>query len=364
MNAPIEKRTLAELESVIAKGFVDAARALETIRNNKLYVDAGFENFDAYCKARWNISKARASQLKAAQEVAERVNHGKLPAVTNERVARELAKLPPEEQPAAWAEVTSTTPKPTAKDVARAVAERSKSNQNIRRGGSPKVEPPTPPDKWECLGCSTLFADHVPCCGHCNLLRGEAPKPEAETAWCPYCATEWEDREAGCPFCKRNEWSEEAATHLLRSTVNQLLERWWREGCLARMPAVLEQMTSELRASLEDEPEPLARHRNPAEEIERVAAQRHEDPDYAAWRRTHGAVAEALPTRAQTIVAFVLDGGEAAMVRLGLDWASTQGDLKDAHRRLAKRLHPDQGGTAEGFQRLTRDVELVKAVLR
>ena len=64
--------------------------------DGKLYTDAGFDTFEAYCRVRWEFSKSRASQLVSAANVADRVYNckPKLPAPTNEAQARELAKLP------------------------------------------------------------------------------------------------------------------------------------------------------------------------------------------------------------------------------------------------------------------------------
>ena len=53
---------------------------------------------------------------------------------------------------------------------------------------------------------------------------------------------------------------------------------------------------------------------------------------------------------------------EAAMGRLGLSAGFTTDDLKKAYRERAKKVHPDVGGTAESFQELTKDEELLARI--
>ena len=53
---------------------------------------------------------------------------------------------------------------------------------------------------------------------------------------------------------------------------------------------------------------------------------------------------------------------EAAMKRLELSPGFKQGDLRAAYRKAAKAVHPDTGGSAEAFQQLTSDMELLETV--
>jgi hypothetical protein len=99
--------------------------ALSRIRDEHLFQSAGFKTFETYLRARWDFSKMRGSQLIAAANVVSRVNHGlpKLPAPTNERQVRELARVPEKDQPKAWAEAVKSAPDGviTAKHVAQVV---------------------------------------------------------------------------------------------------------------------------------------------------------------------------------------------------------------------------------------------------
>lgn len=100
------------------------------------------------------------------------------------------------------------------------------------------------------------------------------------------------------------------------------------------------------------------------EALECIAAQRDADPDYQSFRQTQALLAQSMPpTRAQRMIDFVLDGGEIALLRLGLDWTVTAESLKAAYRSASKRVHPDLGGTAGEFQQLTADRDLVAKML-
>jgi protein gp37 len=83
--------TLAELEGIIARGrdtFIAVGHALTVIRDQRLYRDAGYTNFDTYCHERWDFSRQRAHQLIQAARVSTTVD---TPPV-NEAQARVLAR--------------------------------------------------------------------------------------------------------------------------------------------------------------------------------------------------------------------------------------------------------------------------------
>ncbi len=121
---------LPELEQVISDGlrtFVEVGRALARIRDEKLY-GTEYKNFEAYCAARWDFTKGRASQLITAAGVVDTVYNckPKIDPPAHESHARELAKLDAKEQPKAWAEAVKTAPDGvvTAKHVASVVEAR------------------------------------------------------------------------------------------------------------------------------------------------------------------------------------------------------------------------------------------------
>jgi hypothetical protein len=119
--------TLPELERVIGDGlrsFVGVGLALARIRDGALY-QAEHKTFEGYCAARWNMQRAQAYRLIEAASVVENVSHGRLiEPPTNERQARELARLPAGQQAPAWEEAVRTAPegKVTAKHVRDVVA--------------------------------------------------------------------------------------------------------------------------------------------------------------------------------------------------------------------------------------------------
>ena len=105
---------------------MDVGQALTQIRDAELY-KAEHKTFEAYCSERWGFKRSYAYDLMKSAAVAENVRHAGqgLPAPANPRQASELAKLPPKEQPQAWAEAVKTAPDGvvTAKHVAAVVAD-------------------------------------------------------------------------------------------------------------------------------------------------------------------------------------------------------------------------------------------------
>ena len=93
-------------EDIVRKGlatFIEVGNALKWIRDHKTYrmVD-GFETFEAYVQARWDMARRTAYQQITAAVVVENVRHGAQIAPTNERQVRPLVSLEPDQQRAAW----------------------------------------------------------------------------------------------------------------------------------------------------------------------------------------------------------------------------------------------------------------------
>jgi hypothetical protein len=134
---PSESVRLIALERVIDKGkntFVEVGNALSEIRDSRIY-RSSHGTFEDYCRERWDWSKRSAYQFIAAAEVVENVrNCAHKPA--SESQARPLAKLEPEQQPAAWEkaqEIAKEEGKPvTARHVEQAVAEKTRSTTSPR----------------------------------------------------------------------------------------------------------------------------------------------------------------------------------------------------------------------------------------
>ena len=100
---PEETVRLCELERIIQKckdTFVEVGTALAEIRDSRIYRST-FKTFEDYCQKRWEFEKAYAFRMIAAAEVVANLSPmGDTP--SSERQARPLAKLPAEQQPAAW----------------------------------------------------------------------------------------------------------------------------------------------------------------------------------------------------------------------------------------------------------------------
>ncbi len=124
---------------------------LRTMRDEKLYRELGHDTFPDYMENAHGLSYRRAKQMIDAEAVASKVNHGspKQP-VANERQARELAKVPEDEQAEVWVEVVeeaeSEGRKPTANDVKR-VANTRKPAKVERRALGDTTPDPEPPKK-------------------------------------------------------------------------------------------------------------------------------------------------------------------------------------------------------------------------
>jgi hypothetical protein len=131
-----EHKQLARLESLISRNqehFCETGRALKEIRDNRLYKLALFDTFDAYTRARWDISRAHAYRLINYCEVIRNLSPigDILPA--NESQVRHLAPLRPMEQRRIWKNFLASGIDPTAQNIKRFITARG-------------VRKPDPPD--------------------------------------------------------------------------------------------------------------------------------------------------------------------------------------------------------------------------
>ena len=121
-----ESKRFVELEKTIERGkktFVEVGTALAEIRDGKLF-RSDFDSFEEYCKDKWGWNRAYAGKLIESAEVVkslpEIVSHG----IQNERQARELAKVEPEQRAAvitkAQAKADSEQRALTARDISEA----------------------------------------------------------------------------------------------------------------------------------------------------------------------------------------------------------------------------------------------------
>ncbi len=154
---PSQQQRLTQLEAVVARGvasFVEAGCALREIREQALY-KLTHATWRAYCRERWGWSDEHARRLMLAAEVAENLGQGPQHAASspptggdgpttgklNERQARTLVGLPPEQQRDIWQQAMQTREEPTARDLEELIA----------AAGVPEPPPPAPPTPREAL---------------------------------------------------------------------------------------------------------------------------------------------------------------------------------------------------------------------
>ena len=121
------QKQLSQLESVISHNqehFYKTGRALKEIRDNRLYQLALFDTFEAYTRARWDISRAHAYRLINYCEVIRNLSPigDVLPA--NESQVRHLASLRPMEQRRIWKDFLASGSELTAQNIKRYIAAR------------------------------------------------------------------------------------------------------------------------------------------------------------------------------------------------------------------------------------------------
>lgn len=133
--------TLPQLEAVIQRGkdtFIEVGNALMEIRDRRLYREAGYTEFGAYCRERWDLSSAYATRHIQAAEVVAALPTGNGPA--NEAQARALVPLWKEDEAIlveVWADVREQYGEAiTAEKLREAVAAR------LSNGKRPKPRPP------------------------------------------------------------------------------------------------------------------------------------------------------------------------------------------------------------------------------
>lgn len=149
-----ESARFRDLDTFVRKHaatFVEVGSALLEIREQRLYREQ-FDTFEAYCRDAIGMSDRRARQLIATAEVASNLNNllnktGTMVPVsvpTNERQARPLASLPPEQQADAWQEAVASAPegRPTARQVEAVVDRKLGRPAPARINGRPAADPP------------------------------------------------------------------------------------------------------------------------------------------------------------------------------------------------------------------------------
>jgi hypothetical protein len=104
---------LEQLENIIQKNigaFYKVGRALAEIRDKGYYKKVlGFETFEEYCKARWDLRRTYAFYMIESAKVIDNV-HNCEPIPTTESQCRPLTRLEPDKQREAWQKVIDIAP--------------------------------------------------------------------------------------------------------------------------------------------------------------------------------------------------------------------------------------------------------------
>jgi hypothetical protein len=168
-----EAQELRKLEARVErclKAFWQIGQALRGIRDKHLYRQQ-YKTFEEYCITRWEMSRRSAYQLIEAASVYENVRHGAQILPANERQARPLVALSPEQQREAWAKAVSTAPsgKVTAVHVTQVAREyqrasvpttpRKQKTLDPQNQSPNNSIPSTLRSCWNCSHCSREFLD-------------------------------------------------------------------------------------------------------------------------------------------------------------------------------------------------------------
>ncbi len=114
--------TLETCEREIAEGFRQSCRALARIRDKRLYLEAGYSNFESYCQERLGIGRHRGIQLANAEQIIKSLPAKCRPLVNNERQVREVSAVPEERRGAVMRRARASG-KVTAKSIEIAALE-------------------------------------------------------------------------------------------------------------------------------------------------------------------------------------------------------------------------------------------------
>lgn len=136
-----ESQTLSDCERIINRGLIgfrEVGNALLKIRDGKLYRQE-HDTFEAYCSARWSMSRPRAYQIMESAGAVASLPENLSTMVDKERSARELAKVPAEKR-ANVVEIAAAAGPVTAKAIKEAAA------KVVEPSPAPKLEPEPEPE--------------------------------------------------------------------------------------------------------------------------------------------------------------------------------------------------------------------------
>jgi hypothetical protein len=131
----------SELEATIEKGqktFVEVGLALMEIREARLY-RSDFDTFETYCQSKWGWGRVQSHRLIEAADTVKDLPESVTHWVTNERQARELAKVPKKQRAKVLKVASEGGEKPV---TAKKIAETAKSFAPPPIQTRSAVEPP------------------------------------------------------------------------------------------------------------------------------------------------------------------------------------------------------------------------------
>ena len=117
---------LASQEDIIERGmatFVEVGNALATIRANRLY-RGSYGTFEEYCQQRWGWTRQHSNRVIGAASVVTHLEPTGSILPANEAQARELARLPAEQQREVWSGAVAESEATGEPITARQVEER------------------------------------------------------------------------------------------------------------------------------------------------------------------------------------------------------------------------------------------------
>lgn len=120
-----ETKNLKTCEKIIERtrhSFLECGMALARVRDEKLYREY-FDSFQDYCKERWGWDRTYAHRLIEAAEVVQSLPKNVAHGLQNERQARELGKVEPENRAKVFEEA-SRNGHATAKSIQEAAQEK------------------------------------------------------------------------------------------------------------------------------------------------------------------------------------------------------------------------------------------------
>lgn len=177
-----ERERFEKLEATIHIGlqtFVDVGNALAEIRDSRLYRQQ-YATFEEYCQERWGLTRRYVNHTIAAAGVV--ANLGTMvPKPENERQARPLTKLEPEQQVKAWTRAVDTAPngkvtgahvKSVVDEILHVAADKGIDVYVWRDGEEAQPEPEPEPERFY----STVWPP---------ATRAARPEPEPEPEFEP-----------------------------------------------------------------------------------------------------------------------------------------------------------------------------------